>query len=112
MRETYLKCATYLETGRRPIFEEEKEELNRGVKKWYLTAMGFTDTEIEKDNLLELQPEDLQKKVRVKLSMATNNGHSQKVIPMKEVKHYIEDLGWEFVKDIENREAIVRLSER
>ena len=112
MRETYLKCAPYLETGRRPLSEEEKDQLNRDVKKWYLTAMGFTDEEIKKDNLLDLQPEDLQKKVRDKLNMATNNGHSQKVIPMRDVKHYIEDLGWEFVKDIENKEAIVRLPER
>jgi hypothetical protein len=112
MRETYLKCAPYLETGRRPLSEEEKDQLNRDVKKWYLTAMGFTDEEIEKENMLELQPEDLQKKVRDKLNMATNNGHSQKVIPMRDVKHYIEDLGWEFVKDIENKEAIVRLPER
>lgn len=112
MRETYLKCVPYLETGRRPLSEQEKEQLNSEVKKWYLTAMGFTEEEIEKDNLLELQPEDLQKKVRDKLNMVTNNGHSQKVIPMREVKHYIEDLGWEFVKDIENKEAIVRLPER
>jgi len=46
IRETYRKCSTYLETGRKPLTEVEKEELNRGAKKWYLSAIGFTDEEI------------------------------------------------------------------
>ncbi|MCL5873745.1 MAG: site-specific integrase [Candidatus Thermoplasmatota archaeon] len=112
MRSTYLKCAPYLETGRRPLSEEEKEELNKDSKRWYLTIMGFGNKEIEDEKLLELSPEDLQKKVREKLNMATNNGHKQKVISTKEVKHYIEDLGWEFIKDLGDKEAIVKLPER
>ena len=109
MRATYLKCAPYLETGRRPLTEEEKEELNKDAKKWYLTVMGFSDEEIEKDKLLELSPEDLQKRVREKMKTSLNNGHKQKVIPIKEVRHYIEDEGWEFVKDLGDKEAIIKL---
>ena len=112
MRSTYVKCAPYLETGRRPLSDKEKEELNRDSKRWYLTVMGFSEKEIEDDKLLELSPEELQKKVREKINMATNNGHSQKVVSMKEVRHYIEDLGWEYVKDLGDKEAIVKLPER
>ena len=35
--------------------------------------------------------------------------HQQKVILRLEIKHYIEDLGYEYVKDISDSEAVVRL---
>jgi len=108
MRETYKKCSAYLETGRKALTEEEKEQLNKDVKKWYLSALGFTDEEIVKDNLLELEPEELQQKVREKLKLTMNNGHPQKIIPIKELRKYIEE-GWEYIRDLGDKEAIVRL---
>jgi len=108
MRETYKKCSPYLETGRKALTEEEKEQLNREVKKWYLSALGFTDEEIAKDNLLELEPRELQQKVREKLKLNMNNGHPQKIIPINELRKYIEK-GWEYIKDLGDKEAIVRL---
>jgi len=108
MRETYKKCSAYLETGRKALTEEEKEQLNREVKKWYLSALGFTDEEIVKDNLLELEPEELQQKVREKLKLNMNNGHPQKIIPINELRKYIEE-GWEYIRDLGDKEAIVRL---
>jgi len=108
MRETYKKCSPYLETGRKALTEEEKEQLNREVKKWYLSALGFTDEEIAKDNLLELEPGELQQKVREKLKLNMNNGHPQKIIPINELRKYIEK-GWEYIKDLGDKEAIVRL---
>ena len=108
MRETYKKCSPYLETGRKALTEEEKEQLNREVKKWHLSALGFTDEEIAKDNLLELEPGELQQKVREKLKLNMNNGHPQKIIPINELRKYIEK-GWEYIKDLGDKEAIVRL---
>jgi len=108
MRETYKKCSAYLETGRKALTEEEKEQLNKDVKKWYLGALGFTDEEIVKDNLLELEPEELQQKVREKLKLTMNNGHPQKIIPINELRKYIEE-GWEYIRDLGDKEAIVRL---
>jgi len=108
MRETYKKCSAYLETGRKALTEEEKEQLNKDVKKWYLSALGFTDEEIVKDNLLELEPEELQQKVREKLKLNMNNGHPQKIIPINELRKYIEG-GWEYIRDLGDKEAIVRL---
>jgi len=92
------------------LTEEEKEQLNREVKKWYLNALGFTDEEIVKDNLLELEPEELQQKVRDKLKLNMNNGHHQKIIPINELRKYIEER-WEHIRDLGYKEAIVRLLE-
>jgi len=61
------------------------------VKKWYLSALGFTDEEIMKDNLLELEPEELQQKVREKLKLNMDNVHLQKIIPINELRKYIEE---------------------
>ncbi len=110
MRETYRKCSTYLETGRKPLTEEEKEELNKGAKRWYLSAMGFTDEEIVKYNLIEMDPEELREKIRDKLKLNVNNGHPQKIIPIRDLRKYIED-GWEYIRDLGDKEAIVRLPE-
>jgi len=44
------------------LTEEEKEQLNREVKKWYLSALGFTDEEIAKDNYWNLNRKSFNKK--------------------------------------------------
>jgi len=67
----------------------------------------FTDEEISKENLLELEPEELQQKVREKLKINMNNGHPQKIIPINELRKYIEE-GWEYIRDLGDKEAIVR----
>jgi len=68
----------------------------------------FTDEEISKENLLELEPEELQQKVREKSKLNMNNGHPQKIIPINELRKYIEE-GWEYIGDLGDKEAIVRL---
>ncbi|MEM3846513.1 MAG: site-specific integrase [Candidatus Parvarchaeota archaeon] len=107
MRSTYLKCTPYLETQKRGMSEEEKDKWKIELKREYL-RLFFDDKEIDDNKLLDLSTEDLQKKVKEKIGMSLNNGHSQKVILMKEVKQYIEQ-GWEFVQSINSKEAIVRI---
>ena len=70
----------------------------------------FTDEEISKGNLLELEPEELQQKVRDKLKLNMNNGHPQKIVPINELRKYIEE-GWEHIRDLGDKEAIVGLPE-
>jgi len=70
----------------------------------------FTDEEISKENLLELRPEELQQKVREKLRLNMNNGRPQKIIPINELRKYIEE-GWEYFRDLGDKEAIVGLPE-
>ncbi|MEM4067616.1 MAG: site-specific integrase [Candidatus Micrarchaeaceae archaeon] len=107
MRSTYLKCTPYLETQKKGMSEEEKDKWKIDLKREYL-RLFFDDKEIDDNKLLDLSTEDLQKKVREKIGMSLNNGHSQKVILMREVKQYIEQ-GWEFVQSINSKEAIVRI---
>ncbi|MEM2615865.1 MAG: hypothetical protein QXO44_03880 [Thermoplasmatales archaeon] len=58
--------------------------------------------------MLELSNEDLAKKIDEKKAKSLNNGHSQKVVSMKEIRQYIEQ-GWEFVQSINSKEAILRI---
>ncbi|MEM3860035.1 MAG: hypothetical protein QW478_11650, partial [Candidatus Micrarchaeaceae archaeon] len=69
---------------------------------------GYSNDEIDKEKMLELSNEDLAKKIDEKKAKSLNNGHSQKVVSMKEIRQYIEQ-GWEFVQSINSREAIVRI---
>ncbi|MEM4104739.1 MAG: hypothetical protein QXF80_07080 [Thermoplasmatales archaeon] len=53
--------------------------------------------------MLELSNEDLAKKIDEKKAKSLNNGHSQKIVSIKEIRQYIEQ-GWEFVQSINSRE--------
>jgi len=37
-----------------------------------------------------------------------NNGHPQKIIPINELRKYIEE-GWEYIRGLGDKETIVRL---
>jgi len=76
-----------------------------------LVLAGFSEEEIEKDKLLELSNEELIKRIDEKRIKQINNGNSQKVVSIKELKQYIEQ-GWEFVANINSREAIIRIPKR
>ncbi|MEM3829650.1 MAG: hypothetical protein QXP36_10615, partial [Conexivisphaerales archaeon] len=103
----YAKSLVFLETEKRGMSEEEKDKWKTDLKREYL-RLFFDDKEIDDNKLLDLSTEDLQKKVKEKIGMSLNNGHSQKVISMREIKQYIEQ-GWEFVQSINSKEAIVRI---
>ncbi|MEM3845662.1 MAG: hypothetical protein QXU98_08175, partial [Candidatus Parvarchaeota archaeon] len=51
---------------------------------------------------------NLAKKKDEKKAKSLNNGHSQKIVSMSEIKQYIER-GWEFFQSINSREAIMRI---
>jgi len=60
---------------------------------------------------LELSNEKLIRKIDEKKLKQINNGNSQKVVPMREVRQFIEQ-GWEFVTNINSREAIIKVPSR
>lgn len=110
MRATYRKCLPFLETVE---LERNEEEEERYAQRHILRAVGYSKEEIEKMDLMEMTDDEYNELLRKKLLGAlANNGHKQKVIPIREVKHYIQDLGWEYVKDLGNKEAIVKLPDR
>ena len=107
VRSAYGKCLKFLETEKKGISEEDKESIEKTLTGTVLKKVfGFSDKEIE--DMISLSDDELQKKIKEKKGMILNNGHKQKVIPMKEVKHYVQDLGWEYVTTLGN-EAIVRV---
>jgi integrase len=111
MRNSYQKSLKFLETENKGISESEMNKTIRELKTSMLILAGFSEEEIEKEKLLELSNEDLIKKIDEKRIKHLNNGNSQKVVSMRELKQYIEQ-GWEFVANINSREAIIRVPGR
>ncbi|QRF74606.1 hypothetical protein Thermo_00091 [Thermoplasmatales archaeon] len=108
MRESYAKASRFLETEDRGISEKQHEDEINAVKIMMLKLAGYTDEEIEKQGMLDMDISDLVKKFDEKRSRSMNNGNSQKVISFKEVETYIEQ-GWEYVRDFPGNKAIVKL---
>ena len=107
MRTTYRKCLPYLETAEPERTEEEEQKF---AQKHILRAVGYSREEIDKMDFSGMTDEEYDDLLRKKLLGALmNNGHKQKVISIREVKHYIQELGWEFVKDLGDKEAIIKL---
>jgi len=111
MRNSYQKSLKFLETENKGISESEMDKTIKDLKTSMLVLAGFSEEEIEKEKLLELSNEDLIKKIDEKRIKHLNNGNSQKVVSMRELKQYIEQ-GWEFVANINSREAIIRVPGR
>jgi len=111
MRNSYQKSLKFLETENKGISESEMNKTIKELKTSMLILAGFSEEEIEKEKLLELSNEDLIKKIDEKRIKHLNNGNSQKVVSMRELKQYIEQ-GWEFVANINSREAIIKVPSR
>jgi len=111
MRNSYQKSLKFLETENKGISESEMDRTIKDLKTSMLVLAGFSEEEIEKEKLLELSNEDLIKKIDEKRIKQINKGNSQKVVSMRELKQYIEQ-GWEFVANINSREAIIRVPGR
>ena len=112
MRSAYLRCSPFFEIGGTEKSESEFDRKVQEFKRMMLILAGYTNEEIDNGNFLTLDDPELLKKIDEKKLKSVNNGHRQKVIPIKELKHYIEDLGWEHVKDLNKREVIVKLPEQ
>lgn len=108
MRESYSNASKFLETEERGIPEKQHNKDIRDMVLLMLTSAGYTQDEIERDHLLDLEIPDIAKKISEKKSMAVNNGNPQKVVSFKEVETYIEQ-GWEYVRDFPPNKAIVKL---
>ncbi len=113
MRDSYGKASEkYLETsGRKETVT--KEDMVSEFNKQFLRMSGYTDDEIGKlGDLSQVSPSDMQDLVRKKsYEMLGLNGNNQKVVPLLELRNYIVQ-GWEYVRELPNNEAIVRLPGR
>jgi len=107
LREAYRKSQEFLQTTKA---EASEEKLKITFREQLLLAVGFSQEEIDKIDLLSLGDEDLQVMLRKQLlSEKTNDCTTQKVVIVDEVERYLND-GWEFVATLPNGNVIVRLS--
>ncbi|MFG1450084.1 MAG: site-specific integrase [Thermoplasmataceae archaeon] len=108
-REQYAQCLKFLETEEKGITEKQHNEEINVVKIMMLKLAGYTEDEINNQDMLDMDISDLVKKFDEKRSKSMNNGNSQKVISVKEVKDYISQ-GWEYVNTLPgNKDVIVKL---
>ena len=86
-----------------------EEQIRKTFNERFLIVAGFNKEELEKMNLDDMTNEELQSLVKQRLvGMMNNNGSRQKVIPVKEVKSYINQ-GFEYVASLPDGEAIMKL---
>jgi len=106
LRESYKKAQKYLQT----METGKEEEITKSFKKQLLLVAGFKNSEID-DNQLGLGDEEFQKLVRGKLLKSMeNNGVKQKIIPSAHIENYITQ-GWEFVSNLPDDRAVIRVPE-
>lgn len=108
MRESYSKASKFLETEERGIPETQHKKDIRDMVLLMLTSAGYSQEEIERDHLLDLDIPEIAKKISEKKSMAISYGNPQKVVPFKEVESYIEK-GWKYIREFPGNKAIVEL---
>jgi integrase len=107
MRDAYKKAAEKYLTTR------GKKELTGGeiVEKMtsqMLVAFGYSPEELKKMDVDNLTLEQVQELIQKKTTEKLLNGNSQKVVPLNEVKNWVVQ-GWEYVDELPNGEAIIRL---
>jgi hypothetical protein len=109
MREAYKKSAEkYLETSKK---ETGRDEMLARMNRHFLTMIGYNEKEIETfGDLSEKSEDEIQQliKQRQMASLGLNGNGKQKVVTMNEVKEYVLQ-GWEYVKDLNGSEAIIKL---
>ena len=121
MRSAYLKSTKYLETERKGMTEDEMEVKFRTQ---LLIMAGFSEEEIAKRKLLDMNPDEITKMARDKLFGAKqvdisaqierdkqelNGSHKQKVIPIDQVEEYINN-GFSVKMALGNDKVIVEFS--
>lgn len=121
MRSAYLKSTKYLETERKGMTEDEIEVKFRSQ---LLMMAGFTEEEIAKNKLLDMNPDEITKMAREKLfgtkqiditaqiqqdKDELSKSHKQKVISIDQVEEYI-NAGFTVKMALGNDRVIVEYS--
>lgn len=107
MREAYRRSQQFLETVEMERTSEDK--IKEEFRKQLLLVAGFKQEEMEKIDVISKSDEEFQSMVKGKLLGAmANNGAKQKVIDLDEVEKHVA-MGWEFVAQLSNDKAIMRI---
>jgi hypothetical protein len=79
------------------------------LKKELLLVSGFKQGEVDKLDLSSMEDEEFRRIARERLLGAmANNGNSQRVVPVGQVRDLIPQ-GWEYMAQLPTGEAIVKL---
>lgn len=106
--EDYLKAIPAL-TILTPVQSATKDEIMAVVNRQTLLMFGYSEAQLEKmGDLSAKTPEEMKGLIEEKnrhLLGLNGRGH-QKVVPMSDVRSYIEQ-GWEFVQSLPTNEAVI-----
>ena len=106
MRESYKKCAKYLETR---ISEPSESDAKTYLQQQLLLAVGYKQNEIDKMEFTDMDNEAFQKLLRDKVTgTMTGNGNKQRLVDIDEIGNYLEK-GYEFQASLPNGKAIMKL---
>ncbi len=105
MRASFERAQKYLLT--KPFSGEE--DIATQVKRQMLLTVGYKQEELERMNLAETGDEEIQDLVKQKLfAVMVNNGQRQRVVAPEEVEKAIAE-GWEWIGNLPNGKAVLRL---
>ncbi len=109
MREAYTRSSEKcLVTIRKETMSQDKvlETFNHQ----FLVMAGYPEDEIKQfGDLSKLSVEEMQELIKKKsMEVLGLNGNNQKVVPLNQVKDWIQQ-GWEYVTSLPNNEAIIKL---
>ena len=106
MRESYKKCAKYLETR---ISEPSESDAKTYLQQQLLLAVGYKQNEIDKMEFTDMDNEAFQKLLRDKVTgTMAGNGNKQRLVDIDEIGDYLEK-GYEFQASLPNGKAIMKL---
>jgi integrase len=109
MREAYARASEkYLETSKK---EKGTDEMLARVNRQFLTMIGYSEKEVEAlGDLSQKSEEEMQRliKDRQMADLGLNGNSTQKVVSMNDVKQWVVQ-GWEYVNELPNGEAVIRL---
>jgi hypothetical protein len=109
MREAYGKATEkYLETSRK---EKGSDEVLARMNRQFLVLIGYSEKEIEAlGDLSQKSEEEIQQlmKQKQKAALGLNGNSTQKIVSMSDVKDWVLQ-GWEYVNELPNNEAVIRL---
>ena len=118
MRQSYAKASKFLETEEKGIKEEDVAKITSNAMRETAimileTAYGIKLSDKEKEDLMELDINDLQERLKEifkdKKAEILNNGNKHKTIPERDLEGYLNK-GWELVQIYPRGDkAVVRL---
>jgi integrase len=111
MRKAFLRSASFLQSSSSTLGADGPANLRDESYRRMLLLAGYTEEEIDKENILQLDDEEIAKKARERLLKSVNRealvaNSGQKVVPLDELPDYLSK-GWKCDHIIESRQQVI-----